>query len=162
VTSDFSHFFTEAVCKGTLALGVSSDDTITVRLLKVLRIDSMLGDLEGVISSSCKPIEKIKVDTQELPLNQRDRSLFRLSRIQFSSDVKIISIPSHSEYSEGAKKVIWASSAEIRQNAQRNRREFAAEGWKWENVVEEDAMYFDKSSNERIHPVHLGGIMDLR
>ena len=52
---------------------------------------------------------------------------------------------------------------EIKQNAQRNRREFAAEGWKWENAVEEDDMYLDKSSNERIHPCHLGGcILDLR
>jgi hypothetical protein len=56
---------------------------------------------------------------------------------------------------------MWSNSAEIRLNAQRNIREFAAEGWNWEKVLEEDEMYHDKFSNELIHPVHLGGIMDL-
>ena len=83
-------------------------------------------------------------------------------RISFDRDVKVFVIPSHVEFSATEKTTIWSNGAEIRLNAQRNRREFAAEGWKWEQVVEEDGMYFDKTSSEYIHPIHLGGIADLR
>lgn len=84
----------------------------------------------------------------------------RKRSIRFDSEVRVISIPSHSEYSKNLKEFIWNSPREIQQNASRNRREFAAEGWNWRNVVEEDQMYLDRSSLEFIHPVHLGGSIE--
>ena len=84
--------------------------------------------------------------------------------IHFDTSVKVIDIPSRQEYPPQLRKVLWSNFDEIKLNAQRNRREFAAEGWDWHKVVEEDEMFFDKCSQERIHPVHLGVrcISDLR
>ena len=101
----------------------------------------------------------------EQPLKTNDESMLeprKGSRIKFKTTVMILPIPSHSEYSKKVKKVIWSDNAEIKLNAQRNLREFASEGWNWKNVLEEDEMFLDRLSNEWIHPVHLGGIMDLR
>lgn len=82
--------------------------------------------------------------------------------VRFDTEVRVMDIPSHSEYSKFMKQLIWNSPRDIQQNARRNRREFAAEGWNWRNVLEEDQMYLDRLSQEFIHPVHLGGsINDL-
>ena len=83
-------------------------------------------------------------------------------RTRFHPAVAVVTIPSHSSYTDVVKRSVWSTPSEIHQNARRNRREFAAENWNWENVIEEDGMYFDDRSKEHIHPVHLGGIADLR
>lgn len=36
---------------------------------------------------------------------------------------------------------------------ERNRAEFAAEGWDWHSVLEDDDMYVDAQSGELVHPV---------
>lgn len=84
------------------------------------------------------------------------------TRIRFHPEVQVMEIPSYKEYSNDEKKAIWRNSAELRQIVQRNKREFAAERWDWKQAVEEDGMFFDKTSQLYIHPVHLGGtIADL-
>jgi hypothetical protein len=141
----------------------SSDDQIRMRLLRTLGIDVMAIEPrveKGFVDTQPRKI-LIVDDPLELPLKYREESSPRSSRIQFNTTVTVVPIPSHSQYSNRIKKFMWSNSAEIRQNAQRNIREFAAEGWNWEKVLEEDEMYHDKCSNELIHPVHLGGMMDL-
>ena len=44
---------------------------------------------------------------------------------------------------------------EISDNAERNRAEFAAEGWDWHSVLEDEDMYVDAKSGELVHPVWL-------
>ena len=79
--------------------------------------------------------------------------------IQFDSVVSVVRIPSHTTYSSRDKKHLWATNYETRENAKRNRREFAAEHYDWKQCVEEDDMYFDSCSSEYIHPVHLNRYM---
>mmetsp|Transcript_1068 Transcript_1068/g.1514 ORF Transcript_1068/g.1514 Transcript_1068/m.1514 type:complete len:147 (+) Transcript_1068:119-559(+) len=86
----------------------------------------------------------------------------RKRKVHFTPTVQVVKIPARMDYPDEIKQAMWSSSAEINQNARRNRREFASEDWNPENVVEEDQMFFDKRSNEYIHPVHLGGVMNLR
>ena len=114
-----------------------------------------LGRFFGVGLSSTQQQQQLNVSPSHEEEDEEGRT------IRFNSSVDIVTIPSHTTYSDTIKQNLYSSSYEIRQNAQRNRREFAAEQWKWENAVEEDQMFFDKRSNEHIHPVHLGGIIDL-
>ena len=75
------------------------------------------------------------------------------SRIQFNNDVMVVQIPSHHEYSNRIKKFLWHSGHEIAQNAQRNRVEYASEGWDWHTVLEDDDMFVDASTGELVHPI---------
>ena len=143
----------------------SSDFEIRDRLLRSLGIQ------KGERASPDKQ------QTAELPGTNRQWSTFqqplkttypddtvkndKSSRIQFNTHVTVIQIPSHSQYSNRIKQRLWSNREEISQNAKRNLREFASEGWDVNKVVEEDKMFLDACSKEFIHPVHFRGIMDV-
>ena len=78
----------------------------------------------------------------------------RSSRIQFREEVAVVPIPMRSEYSNRVRRRLWSNRYEIKENAYRNAVEFAAEGWDWRKVKEDDQMYTCAVSGERIHPVH--------
>jgi hypothetical protein len=77
--------------------------------------------------------------------------------IQFCSEVMVVPIPSHHEYSKRIRKFLWSDGAEIQENAERNRIEFAAEGWDWHTVLEDDDMYVDVNTGELVHPCWFDG-----
>lgn len=79
----------------------------------------------------------------------------RKSRVSLHKSVSVIPIPSRFEYSSIVKERIWSSSAELCANAARNSVEFAAEGWDWRNVIEDEDMLLHQSSGELIHPIHV-------
>jgi len=47
-----------------------------------------------------------------------------------------------------------SNAEEIYHNAARNSVEFAAEGWDWQSVIEDEKMYICSVSGELIHPIH--------
>ena len=143
----------------------NNDDHIRARLFRKLGIDAMVAeskyasDAEMTKCQQRKMLDETVVALEEpLKFHGEPSGSARRNgaRIKFNPVVKVLTISSHSMYSDRIKKVIWSNSAEIKQNANRNIREFAAEGWNWEKVVEEDEMFLDKCANEYIHPVHLG------
>mmetsp|Transcript_5719 Transcript_5719/g.10100 ORF Transcript_5719/g.10100 Transcript_5719/m.10100 type:complete len:248 (-) Transcript_5719:130-873(-) len=76
------------------------------------------------------------------------------SKISFSEDVSVVPIPMRSEYSDRIRSRIWSNRYEINENAQRNAVEFAAEGWSWRSVTDDDGMFVCSVSGELVHPVH--------
>lgn len=64
------------------------------------------------------------------------------------------------EYSSLVKARIWSSANELTQNAARNTLEFAAEGFNWRNVADDEQMV-QSPSGERIHPIHYMNLSSL-
>lgn len=75
--------------------------------------------------------------------------------IQFENEVLVVPIPSRHEYSNRIRKFLWMGVEEISENAERNRAEYASEGWDWHKVLEDDEMYVDSESGELVHPIWL-------
>eukprot|EP00532_Pseudo-nitzschia_australis_P006908 CAMPEP_0168165210 /NCGR_PEP_ID=MMETSP0139_2-20121125/1365_1 /TAXON_ID=44445 /ORGANISM="Pseudo-nitzschia australis, Strain 10249 10 AB" /LENGTH=144 /DNA_ID=CAMNT_0008082311 /DNA_START=187 /DNA_END=621 /DNA_ORIENTATION=- len=140
---------------------VKSDDQIRLRLIRSLGINhSSKSSTYSQMMHSSKQKNILTARTQEIPLKNHCRNKTAPkadSKIQFNSVVKAMPIPSHQDYSNRVKRLIWSNGTEIRQNAQRNAREFAFEGWSAQYVLEEDQMYLDVGSMEFIHPVHVVG-----
>lgn len=77
------------------------------------------------------------------------------TKIAFQDNVEVIPIPTRYEYSDRIKSRIWSNRHELQENAERNALEFAAEGWNWRNVTEDEGMYICSASGELVHPIHL-------
>ena len=134
---------------------IKHNDQIRHKLIRSLGIDHP----SNKIRPNTKQKNILTARSEEIPLkNNCDNVKEKAdSRIQFNSVVKSMPIPSHQDYSDRVKKLLWSNGTEIRQNAQRNAREFAFEGWSAQYVLEEDQMYLDVGSMEFIHPVHVVG-----
>lgn len=64
------------------------------------------------------------------------------------------------EYSCLVKERLWSSSSDLYQNAVRNSIEFAAEGWNWRTVADDDQM-IQSPFGDRIHPIHLMNVRNF-
>lgn len=74
--------------------------------------------------------------------------------ICFDETVVVVPIPMRNEYSARMKKRLSINRIELLQNVHRSSIEFAAEGYDWHNVTEDDGMYKCSRSGKLIHPVH--------
>jgi hypothetical protein len=79
----------------------------------------------------------------------------RPRRLTFNEEVSVCPIPKRDEYSKRIREWLWASPEEMMLNAHRNSVEFAAEGWDWRTVMEDENMYRCVETNELIHPIHI-------
>lgn len=70
----------------------------------------------------------------------------RKTRIMFEEQVQVMPIPTRYEYSDRIKSRIWSNRHELQENAERNAVEFAAEGWNWRTVTEDDGTFQNMNS----------------
>jgi hypothetical protein len=117
------------------------------------------GDIVSKLSLSAMTVEPLKykkdaLPTQALVEDSLESDRRRRKHIQFNDDVSVVPIPMRSEYSERVRARLWSDRYEIHDMASRNAMEFAAEGWDWKNVIEDDGMFVCTASGELIHPVH--------
>ena len=117
------------------------------------------GDIVSKLSLTALTMEplKYKKDTlqaQQSMVVESSESKKRRNHIQFNDDVSVVPIPMRSEYSERVRARLWSDRYEIHDMASRNALEFAAEGWDWRSVIEDDGMFVCTASGELIHPVH--------
>jgi hypothetical protein len=105
----------------------------------------------SIIGNVVSFLEPLK-DHQTRDETSTVRLASRVRRIHFNTDVTVLPIPSHHEYSKRIKKFLWSNGEEIQENAERSRIEFASEGWDWHTVLEDDDMYVDSNTGERVHP----------
>lgn len=75
-------------------------------------------------------------------------------RLDFNETVEVVPIPMRNEYSNRVRSRLWSNAVEIHENAARNSIEFAAEGWEWRSVTEDERMYVCVATGELIHPCH--------
>lgn len=76
------------------------------------------------------------------------------NKVGFADIVSVVAIPMRTAYSSRIKARLWSDRSEIHENVRRNTVEFAAEGWNWRNVTEDDGMFVCSVSGALIHPVH--------
>lgn len=72
--------------------------------------------------------------------------------VHFDDSVLVVPIPSRHMYSNRIKEAFWTDGDELRNIADKNSYEYATEGWDWKNVLEDDDMYTDMATGEKIHP----------
>ncbi len=75
-------------------------------------------------------------------MSRRTRSKRRVS---LNGNVAVIPIAQRTEYSSLVRERIWSSASELYQNAARNALEFAAEGFDWRNVADDEQMVHSPS-----------------
>jgi len=102
--------------------------------------------LNGVTSFQ----EPLKTDDSKKKVTSK-----KSTRIHFQDEVEVVPIPTRYEYSDRIKSRIWSNRHELQENAERNAMEFAAEGWNWRNVTEDEGMFICSVSGELVHPIHL-------
>jgi len=88
------------------------------------------------------------------PLKYKDDGDKERRKICFDDSVSVVPIPMRTEYSDRVRSRLWSNRYEIHENASRNAIEFAAEGWDWRSVTEDEGMFVCTASGELIHPVH--------
>eukprot|EP00537_Pseudo-nitzschia_pungens_P001790 CAMPEP_0172369916 /NCGR_PEP_ID=MMETSP1060-20121228/35197_1 /TAXON_ID=37318 /ORGANISM="Pseudo-nitzschia pungens, Strain cf. cingulata" /LENGTH=235 /DNA_ID=CAMNT_0013095007 /DNA_START=28 /DNA_END=735 /DNA_ORIENTATION=+ len=76
----------------------------------------------------------------------------RSPRVRFNDNVLVVLIPSRHAYSNRIKKAFWRDGNELQDIADRNQYEYISEGSDWNTVLEDEDMYIDVDTGEKVHP----------
>ena len=135
-----------------------------LRILRGMGVGAMMHHSPPDGSAVRPPLDGVQVIKE--PLNDEedpessDSPPDRKSRIAFQEQVEVVPIPTRYEYSDRIKSRIWSNRHELQENAERNALEFAAEGWNWRSVTEDEGMYICSQSGELVHPVHCQHLLE--
>ncbi|KAL7543975.1 hypothetical protein ACHAXR_013470 [Thalassiosira sp. AJA248-18] len=120
-------------------------------------VDASLPSTAASSSASLATLTLTSSLTSCTSISKKTRSKRRVS---LHNDVAVVPIPMRTEYSNLVRGRIWSSANELYQNAARNTIEFAAEGFDWRNVANDEQMV-RSPSGEHIHPIHYMNIANL-
>jgi uncharacterized membrane protein len=146
------------------------NEVIRSRLLFKLGIQKSLTDANAIVASTPDPgVNLLRRDDRPVfrqSLNDSSEENLRTSQphrtsrkrlVKFDTDVLVQPIASHKNYSKRIKKTLWADREELQDSASRNQAEFAAEGYDFEKVLEDEDMYIDAETGELVHPYWIEG-----
>jgi len=98
------------------------------------------------------PVTDIVLSCQLLPAMKKHRRV--KSAITFNNSVRVLPIPHHEAYSDRLRSRMWSDRYEIMSNVRRDTIEFAAAGWDWRNVYEDEMPHLCPKPGDLVHPVH--------
>ncbi len=101
--------------------------------------------------SSVSPIKSLMSEEKSNP-SRISVEHSKISSVRFDDDVLVVPVPSRHAYSDRIKKTIWRDAGELREIVNRNRYEYTFEGWDSSKVLEDDDMYVDIATGEKVHP----------
>mmetsp|Transcript_9334 Transcript_9334/g.13604 ORF Transcript_9334/g.13604 Transcript_9334/m.13604 type:complete len:261 (+) Transcript_9334:417-1199(+) len=144
---------------------VALKDNLTTNILKTNILNDKTESCRSLSHSqnedleNCNPLYSVADIVADKGMTREHR--IRKSMVTFQCTQSVIPIPELSEYSEGERMRVWGDPDEVYSNKERNKIEFAAEGWNWRNVIEEDEMIMNPKTGDKIHPVHLRDINNI-
>ena len=112
-------------------------------------------------SATRSPLEGVAPLKEPLKSDVSSNVKQKTTRIAFQDEVEVMPIPTRHEYSDRIKSKIWSNRHELQENAERNAVEFAAEGWNWRTVTEDEGMYICSASGELVHPAWVGDLLKV-
>lgn len=114
---------------------------ITAPSGKAMRRDSSSSVASTVSTSSCSSSS----------LSSEDSAA---SRISFHENVTVYPVRSIEDFPDDVWEATWKPRAEVRAHKKRSKKEYAWDGYDWQNATEEDDMIMDPETGELEHPVH--------
>lgn len=79
------------------------------------------------------------------------------SRITFNDTVTVFKVPSIEDVPDDVWQATWKSRQEVRAHKKLSKKEYAWDGYDWQNATEEDDMILDPTTGTLEHPVHYEG-----
>lgn len=76
------------------------------------------------------------------------------SRITFDDTVKVFKVPSIEDVPDDVWQATWKGRHEVRAHKKLSKKEYAWDGYDWQNATEEDDMILDPTTGTLEHPVH--------
>merc|ERR1712157_593140 len=134
----------------------SSSSSSSSSIVNRKDFQSTFSDLPGLIRDDSSFTSAGSSDDESMPSNSSQDSVYKPKRkgVSFGEDVMVQPVPHSSALTYQQRRKMYASSSEVRQNKQRNKKEYRYEGCDWRNATEEWEMSVDMITGELVHPAH--------
>ena len=106
-------------------------------------------------STSAASEDHDMVVLEEAAATTDTNNIRRNRHVRFDSTVTVLSIPNRYSYSDRMRRYLWNAPDHMKREVIRNTVEYTADGWDWQAALEEKDHFFNPTTQEYIHPVHL-------